>query len=552
MRAAASRGPVVRFGRFALDHGRGALLGAEGAEVPLRPKSFALLALMVENAGRLLGRAEIMGAVWPGVFVTDDSLGSCVREVRAALGDADARLLRTVPRRGYLFAAEVSRAAEPAFGPGAPAAAGGRARAGAGGPAAAVPAPPAGQPLLIVLPFEEIGAEPDQAYLAAGLTADLATDLTRSPSLHVVSPRRGSGWQPGRALPSVHRPDGRVAPPPLVADYLVSGAVQRAGDRVRVTARLEDAASGVRLWADRADRPRGDLFEVQEELAELLAARVAGQVGWEEMRRARGHPPASPDAYDLFLRGRWFMRSRWLRRTGGEADTIRAREMFERAIAEDPGHAPSHAWLAYTLLRGFLHRWGEPRGGDALAPALAAARRAARLDPDSPTCISCLGLLVALHGRWDEALEAARAAAALGPGVFETRQAYAQVLTLGGEPDEAVRQYNLALSHDPFHPVSARTRHARALLLAGRREEALHEARWAAARLPDHALSQQVLAVAAMEAGHLEEARAAVQEVLRIGPDWTVRGIDYLSRFRRPADGERIRSALRAAGLPEG
>jgi Tetratricopeptide repeat len=115
-----------------------------------------------------------------------------------------------------------------------------------------------------------------------------------------------------------------------------------------------------------------------------------------------------------------------------------------------------------------------------------------------------------------------------------------------------VRQYGVALSHDPFHPVSARTRHARALLLAGRGEEALREARWAAARLPDHAPSHQVLAVAAVEAGRLEEARAAVREVLRIGPDWTVRGIDYLSCFRRPADGERIRSALRAAGLPEG
>jgi TolB-like protein/Tfp pilus assembly protein PilF len=550
MQADASRVSVARFGSFALDHRRGALLGADGGEVALRPKSFALLAFLVENAGRLLSRAEIMEAIWPGVFVTDDSIVSCVREVRAALGDTEARLLRTVPRRGYFFAAEVSHA-DPTSLAGMPSAAAARAATRRDGHPAAIPLPRAGCPLLLVQPFEEIGAGPGQIYLAAGLTIDLVTNLARSPALHVVSPRSRGGWQPGRALPSMHRLDGREGPP-LIADYVVNGTVQRAGDWVRVTARLEDAADGVHLWADRADRQLDDLFAVQEELAELLAVRVAGQVGWEEMRRGRSQPPAGPDAYDLFLRGRWFLRSRWLSRRNGEADTIRARAMFERAIAADPEHGPSHAWLAYTLLRGFLHGWGEPRGRDALVPALAAARRAVRLDPNSPTCVACCGLVVALHGGWDEALEAVRSAAALGPGVFEARQAYAQVLTLGGEPEEAVRQYDLALSHEPFHPVSARTRYARALLLANRPEEALREARWAATRLPDHALSHHVLAAAAWEAGHLVEAQAAVREVLRIGQDRTVRDMDYLSRFRRLVDGERIRSALHAAGLPKG
>jgi class 3 adenylate cyclase/predicted ATPase len=101
---------VYRFERFTLDLSRGALLAANGAELPLRPKSFALLRLLVENAGRLLDRDAIMAAVWPDVFVTDDSITQCVREIRRALGDEPPRLLRTVQRRGYLFTAEVSRA----------------------------------------------------------------------------------------------------------------------------------------------------------------------------------------------------------------------------------------------------------------------------------------------------------------------------------------------------------------------------------------------------------------------------------------------------------
>ena len=115
----AERAPPAawRFDRFTLDLGRGALLADGGAEVPLRPKSFALLRLLVENAGRLLDRDAIMAAVWPDVVVTDELITQCVRDIRKALGDEAQQLLKTVPKRGYLFAAQVS----PAEGHGGPA-----------------------------------------------------------------------------------------------------------------------------------------------------------------------------------------------------------------------------------------------------------------------------------------------------------------------------------------------------------------------------------------------------------------------------------------------
>ena len=104
------------FDRFTLDLVRGALLASDGAELPLRPKSFALLQLLVENAGRLLDRDTIMQAIWPDVFVTNDSITQCVRDIRRVLGEEPHGLLRTVPRRGYLFTAEVSRASYAAAG----------------------------------------------------------------------------------------------------------------------------------------------------------------------------------------------------------------------------------------------------------------------------------------------------------------------------------------------------------------------------------------------------------------------------------------------------
>src|ERR1700693_545408 len=110
MRAGASA--AYAFGRFTLHLDRGVLL-ADGAECALRPKSFALLRLFVENPGRLVNRDEIMETIWPGVFVTDDSIAQCVSDIRRALGDSDQRLLRTLPRRGFLFTPRPSRGGEP-------------------------------------------------------------------------------------------------------------------------------------------------------------------------------------------------------------------------------------------------------------------------------------------------------------------------------------------------------------------------------------------------------------------------------------------------------
>ena len=109
MDAEKARRAAYRFDRFTLDPDRGALLGPDGTELTLRPKSFALLQLFVENAGRLLDRDAIMTAVWPDVFVSDDSITQCVRDIRRAFGDESQTLVRTIPRRGYVFSAEVSR-----------------------------------------------------------------------------------------------------------------------------------------------------------------------------------------------------------------------------------------------------------------------------------------------------------------------------------------------------------------------------------------------------------------------------------------------------------
>jgi DNA-binding winged helix-turn-helix (wHTH) protein len=151
---------AYRFDRFTLDPVRGTLLDAGGTELALRPKSFALLRYLAERAGRPVGRAELMAAVWPGLHVTEDSVVQCVVDIRRALGDDAQVLLRTLPRRGYLLDAPVSRDQIAAA----------AVLSGATADEDAVPRPPAGGPMVVVLPFEDIGGEPGRGYFADGLT----------------------------------------------------------------------------------------------------------------------------------------------------------------------------------------------------------------------------------------------------------------------------------------------------------------------------------------------------------------------------------------------
>jgi TolB-like protein/Flp pilus assembly protein TadD len=521
---------VYRFDRFALDLGRGALLAGD-VECPLRPKSFALLKYFVENAGRLISRDEIMKAVWPGVLVTEDSIAQCVMEIRRTLGDEEQRLLRTLPRRGFLFAAERPHTETPAADvPPVP----------DGDPAEAVPRPPTGRPMVVVYPFDSLDGNPERAYFADGLTADLVTDMTRFQSLHVVSPHRRA-WRSAAGQPET--PWASPTPPPG-AGYLVNGSVRLSGDAIRVTAQLGDAQNGAGLWADRFDRRLDDLFSVQEEVADRLAAHLVSHVELERIRRSRRRPPSSLDAYDLCLRGRE------LHHRATEADTLAARTMFDRAIAADPEYAPAYAWQAFTVQRGYTHLWGEPRGRAAANQALQLARRAVELEPGSALCLARLAFILLLNASWDEALELGRAAVMANPCDGEARYSYAGVLAAAGDPAMAVREFRLAISLDPFERPALRALLGRALLLSGSREEALAELRYAAARLPTYGPGLQMLVIAAAEAGQMDEAGSALRRLMSLGPYKTTQGIRDTWFFRDPQVVERFSAAIDSVGLP--
>jgi DNA-binding winged helix-turn-helix (wHTH) protein/tetratricopeptide (TPR) repeat protein len=497
------------FDEFCLDVVRGVLSQGRNSVLDLRPKSFALLHLLVHNPDKLFSRSDLLQSLWPDVVVSDDSLTQCVGDLRRAFGERAPHVLKTVPRRGYILIAGVrAEIADKSIAP---------------QPAPQVSSLTDTSACLIldaVAPLTT-GVTTD---LARTLTADLMMELTKFETVRIA---------------------GTSGPP--AASYRVRSELRVAKGKIRIDARLEDAASGVAVWAEAFEKPAADDPEIPEGIVELLAATVIRQTDREDLRRARLKNQADLTAREFYLIGRDH------HQRGTRDDTLIALSMFERAISLAPDFALPHAWQAYTIHRVVTHDWGPPIDvNTARERALAYARRAVQLEPDSPLCLSRLAFILLLHQRWDEAIETARAALQIArPSDYATRNTCCEVLAHTGHPQEAAEGVRRALSLDPHCPPTTRSLLGRALLMSGEPELALPELRWCAARLPDYAPCYHSMIVAAFETGRMDEAQHALREAIRLQPNWIPQNQTGLWFFRFERDAERFKIAFRAAGWVE-
>src|SRR5690349_162438 len=294
----------ITFGRYVLDLTRGCLL-SDGREIPLRPKTFSVLTFLAQRPGQLVSKDELFEAVWPGLVVGDDTLVQSIGELRRALGDTDAKLITTVPRRGYRLETDSApaerrhaRGVQPLrfrwkYGLFAPLAVGIAFAAiwfaTSRGTRPLVTAD--ARPAIAILPFQNQSEEPGRDYLADGLTQDLINSLGRSSSLTVMSwnavaTYKGAAAQPGEIA--------RV----LDVRYQVEGSVRFADGRLRVSAQLVDVQGRV-LWSSRYDEPSTDVFALQDRIAREIAGALAIRVTEAEQRRVANKPTTSFDAYDF-------------------------------------------------------------------------------------------------------------------------------------------------------------------------------------------------------------------------------------------------------------
>jgi len=308
---------VLCFSGFALSPDD-ASLRCGAREIEIRPKSFAVLQYLAEHAGRVVSKDELMRAVWRNAVVTDDSLVQCVRDIRLALDDPSGKLVRTLPRRGYLFAASVTERS----------------------PAS----PPAARPSMsvVVLPFLNLGGDPDQEYFADGLTEDLTSDLSNIAGSFVIGRGTAFAFKSSGA-------DVRQIARELGVRYVLQGSVRRSASRVRVNAQLIDGESGSQIWTERFDRERADLLEVQDEITGRIARALDLELHVAEGRRSERERPENPDATDLALRGWAAVHTQF-----SAERYAAARRLFEQALALDSGNASAQAGLAWAVAHAYL------------------------------------------------------------------------------------------------------------------------------------------------------------------------------------------------------
>jgi TolB-like protein/Flp pilus assembly protein TadD len=445
---------IYQFGPFHLDTSEHRLL-RDGVEVPLQLKAFETLCLLVERAGRLLTKEDLLSQVWPGTIVEENNLNKNISLLRKALGECPAGkecYIETVPRVGYRFAAQVEQLG--------PVAVPQTANGNGNGASHHAEAETRSKELphaksIAVLYFENLSGNKEDEYFRDGMTEDVITELEKIRGLRLF-PR--SAALAFRDTPLSVTEVGRK----LNAAFVLEGSIRRAGDRLRITARLSDTGTGHAVWAERYDRRLEDVFAIQAEIAQSIAAALRVMLTEKEKSEIEKVPTRNIQAYDYYLRGRQFFYQ--LRCQSLEY----ARQMFARAIVIDPNYTRAYAGVADCC--SFIYMWFEATQ-DNLREAVAASRRAVELDPLSAAAHASLGLAEFLNRNYDAAQDEFETALDLGTELFEAYYFYGRSCFAQGQFEKAATLFGKAseVSPDDFQAVSLRGLCFRAM---GRMEEA--------------------------------------------------------------------------------
>jgi adenylate cyclase len=401
---------------------------------------------------------------------------------------------------------------------------------------AGIPEPPRlplpEKPSVAVLPFDNLSGGGGDTFFSDGITEDIITGLARFRSLFVVA-RNSSFAFRGKSVGLTEI--GRQ----LGVSYLLEGSVRRAGERIRITAQLVDAASGVHVWADRYDRDAVEIFEVQDEVVAMIVSTLVGRIEEANYQRSVRKPPTSLAAYDLLLRGIVHFRGY------ADDDNSRACDCFEKAIALDERYALAYAYLA--LARLALHGY-IAASADVKKTSCATARRAVELDPQDGRCHRALGHILLYVRDYDLAEHHTRRAVDLNPSDADCAVSMGFLLAVRGRSAEGVVWIEKAMRLNPFHPPWYHVQLGVALYSLRRFSDAAQAFR----RTPHIGGWSYRLAACYGQLGQAREAAEEVEAVLRSNPDFSIdRFLENYTLLERLEDRELLRDGMIKAGLPE-
>jgi TolB-like protein len=503
------------------------------APIAVEPQVFDLLTYLVANRERVVSKDDLMAAVWGGRVVSDSTLTSRINSARKAVGDSggEQKLIRTIARKGFRFVGAV------------------RARADGDEPAAAVGPPPhdaaepsraalplPDRPAIAVLPFINMSGEPEQEYFSDGISEDIITALSKLRWFFVIA-RNSSFTYKGKA---VHM---KQVAEELGVGYVVEGSVRKGGDRVRITAQLNDVATGSHIWAERYDRDLADVFAVQDEITEAIVAAIEPQLYAAENFRAQRKPPDSLDAWDLVMRAL----SHYWRVT--RQDNVVAQALLEKATAIDPNYGQALGLLATS------HTFGGHMGWEDMATAAPVAERAAlaaiHADGEDAWAHLALGSVYLFARRFEDSLAEFELALQLNPNFSLAQGYYGLTLSYCGRWEDGAVAADRALRLSPRDPFSAIYYGiaAYARFVGRHYDEAMALARQGIRQRGDFVGAHRVLTAAAGMAGATAVAAAALVELRRAQPNISLAWIADHMPIKLDAERAHYVEAFRRAGL---
>lgn len=298
--------------------------------------------------------------------------------------------------------------------------------------------PPPGIPSVVVLPFSSQGGEQSDGWFADGLTEDIILNLSKFKNLFVIA-RNSSFFFKARSMPP------QEAARELGVRYVARGSVRRAAGRVRIAVELIDAETGRTIWGENYDRDIGDIFAIQDEVTEAIAAATAVLIEAQERQRMAQAAPADLAAYGYVLRGQQYI-LRYTRQDNREAQTL-----YERALSRDQNYARATAALSRTLNIDWRYCWAKD-SEHALDTALSYAQKAVELDPTDARGFGELGFVHLYRKEHDAAINSYQRALTLNPNDADLLSDYADALAHSGDNEAAIGNLQQAMRLNPYFP----------------------------------------------------------------------------------------------------
>lgn len=493
---------IYRFGDTSVDTLRAEIRRA-GETVPLRRKSFDVLVYLLERPRRVVTKRELLDATWGDRIVTEGSLKCCLTEVRAAIGDHELKLIRTIPRRGYILEAPFRKVTNVTD----------------------------SRTSILVAPMKDQSADGDSAFIADGLTEEIIVELSKIQSFRVISHASAMRLKSaGETLQDTAREFG--------VDFVLDGSIHRAGDKLRVTLQLSHLDSDDAQWSERYDGTLADLFDIQDEIARAVAEELAHQVSEPEPENRE--KLEDPRVVESYLRARYQM---WRFSRAGLRQAERHLENGLDLVGQNPRLLATlgHVYARYSEIgldsagallgkaaecatrifeldanssRGYLLHGVVQFHSGALREALEPLERAFGNISTDPDTLNMLGYLYALIGRNEQAQHLFAELLAIDPLTPINHCMPGFIALLEGRNSDALPYYRRFFEMDPYNAFAAWSL-GYTLLRNGRLDEASEVICGLKVNYPDSIMAQLAHAIHSGVCGEHEAARDAISNDLR-------------------------------------